>query len=399
MSNTSSSFTLKANEDDVMDGINAILNIFETIDQPLFPRNIMTASYSGFFPVHDLKQMYKIFKRSNFQDCRISAYPPVTENSMFAPNLLLLDIDYDDTQVKTNGIIYADQLNKTKVNKILKRLQLKFGIQNFSVMRTGNGRHILIPFLFDTPFECVQEMRDILPYLISRSHRRINNIMSESFLPFAKKYLSNDQADKGNYPNFSSIFLRVPGSINMKMNYGVAEIVQLEHEWSYEKNTIVSFGDLHPSTDLFYDFMHHMRLIAGRQLEKKYKYGFKPRAIAVHRWIEVLHNTAISDCRKRALWLILAPYAINVKKMSSENAFIWIKEWADKCDQAYRFEPGFNIDQKIDYYIEVAEGNGHLPISFDKLNPDEWKMKGGLSLSDLILHKMGNKSVLYDANR
>ncbi|MPZ07284.1 MAG: hypothetical protein GEU26_12860 [Nitrososphaeraceae archaeon] len=402
MSNTSSSFTVKANENDVMDGINSIINMFETIDQPVFPRNIMCASYNGFFPVYDLKQMYNVFKRSNFQDCRISAYPSVNENSMLIPNLSLLDIDYDDDQVNSNGIIYADQLNKTKVNKILKRLQLKFGIQNFMIMRTGNGRHILIPFLFDTPFEYVQEMRDILPYLISRSHRKINNIMSESFLPFAKNYLSNNQADKGNYPNFASIFLRVPGSINMKMKFGVAEIVQMEYEWSYDKDSIASFGDLHPSTKLFYDFMHYMRLVAGRQLERKYR--FKPRTVnrgSIYKSIEFLHDIAISDYRKRVLWLILAPYAVNVRKMRSENAFIWIKQWANKCNQTYPFEPGYNIDQKIDYYITLAEGNGHFPLSLDNLKPDEWQMKaeGKISLSEFIFSKMGNTSVLYDASK
>jgi hypothetical protein len=82
--------------------------MIELIGQPFFPRNIMCAAYSGFFPVNDLQHMYKVFKRSNFQDCRISAYPPVTENSMFTPNLLLLDIDYDDKQVKENGLMYAN---------------------------------------------------------------------------------------------------------------------------------------------------------------------------------------------------------------------------------------------------------------------------------------------------
>lgn len=80
------------------------------------------------------------------------------------------------------------------------------------VVRTGNGRHILIPFLFDCPFEFLDEMRYIMPFLLSKSHRKMNNIMSENFLPFAKKYLSNNQADKGNYPTLSSVFLRVPGS-------------------------------------------------------------------------------------------------------------------------------------------------------------------------------------------
>jgi hypothetical protein len=131
------------------------------------------------------------------------------------------------------------------------------------VMKTGNGRHILIPFLFDEPFERIQEMNEILPFLISKSYQKMNNVISEIFLQFAKKYLSNNQADQGNYPNFSSIFLRVPGSVNIKMKYGVADIVQIEHEWIFEKDSIVTFGDLHPSTKLFYDFMTHMRLIAG----------------------------------------------------------------------------------------------------------------------------------------
>ncbi len=392
MSNT---LTLKANENDVMDGINSIINMIELIGQPFFPRNIMCAAYTGFFPVYDLPQMYNVFKRSNFQDCRISAYPPVSENSMFIPNLLLLDIDYEDKQVRTNEIIYANQLNKTKVNKILKRLQVKFGIKNFMVVRTGNGRHILIPFLFDCPFEFLDEMRYIMPFLLSKSHRKMNNIMSENFLPFAKKYLSNNQADKGNYPTFSSVFLRVPGSINMKLKYGVPEIVQLEHEWSYEPESIVNFGDLHPETPLFHDFMHHMRIIAGNQYYRKRKYGFKPLGSSIYKLIEYVHETPISDCRKRVLWLLLAPYAINVRKMTSENAFIWIKQWADRCNKAYPFESGFDIDRKIDYYITVAEGNGHMPINLDRLNSDDWRMttEGNITLLEFICSKLPHSTL------
>ena len=73
MSNTSSSFTLRANEDEVIDGINSILNMLENIGQPLFPRRIMTVSYNGAFTIDSLTHMYDAFKRANFQDCRISA--------------------------------------------------------------------------------------------------------------------------------------------------------------------------------------------------------------------------------------------------------------------------------------------------------------------------------------
>ena len=263
------------------------------------------------------------------------------------------------------------------------------------VVRTGNGRHILIPFMFDCPFEEIGEFKEIMNFLISKSPRHKNNIMSENFLSFAKKYLSRNQADKGNYPTFSSVFLRVPGSINMKMKYGVPQIVETEIEWSYEENSTVGFGDLHPDTPLFYDFMHHMRIVAGRQLYRKQKYGFRAPGSSIYKLIEYVHDTPISDCRKRILWLVLAPYAVNVRKMTSVNAFIWIKQWADKCHKAYPFEPGFNIDQKIDYYVALAEQNGHLPLNLDRLNTDDWRMKteGNISVLDFIKSKLPSSSL------
>ena len=51
--------------------------MIEVLDQPVFPRNIMTSDYSGFFPVHDTNEMFNAFERAQFKDCRISAYPPV----------------------------------------------------------------------------------------------------------------------------------------------------------------------------------------------------------------------------------------------------------------------------------------------------------------------------------
>jgi len=391
MLDTSTPFTLRANEDDVMDGINSILNMFETIRQPVFPRRIMTASYSGAFIVYDIKQMYNAFRRANFQDCRISAYPD-SNNSVLIPNLLLLDIDYDNNSAKLNGVMYADTLNKTLVNKILQKLQLKFNIHNFMVMHTGNGRHILIPFLFDSTFESIRDFNVLLPNLISSNNRQSNNIIGEYFISFAKKYLSGDKADKSNFPKFSNIFLRVPGTLNMKMKYGSIEVVRTEYEWKYERNSLPNFGDLHQYTDLFFDFTHYLCLEVDkeRQKTKRRSKSFKRKIGNKYKWIEILYNTAISDCRKRILWLILAPYAINIRQMTPQNAFVWIKQWANRCAKVYPFDSGFDIDKQIDYYIAVAEDNGHYPITFNRIrvNLEEWEMKDGKYLWDIIVRKM-----------
>ncbi|MGH9987149.1 MAG: DNA primase noncatalytic subunit PriX, partial [Nitrososphaeraceae archaeon] len=204
--------------------------------------------------------------------------------------------------------------------------------------------------------------------MVSKNKRNASNIISKEFLLFAKKYLSSNQADLGNHPNFASLFLRVPGTINMKMKYGTAETVKIEHEWSYESDTIPGFGDLHPDTDLLYDFMHHLALIAGNQ-QTKNKFGGVTNSTKTKKksyrhtysWIEVLWNTAVSDCRKRIIWLILTPYAINVKKMLHRDAFTWIKEWTDRCHSIAAFDPNYDVDEKIDYYLNVAKNTGYLP--------------------------------------
>ncbi|MGH9982333.1 MAG: DNA primase noncatalytic subunit PriX [Nitrososphaeraceae archaeon] len=386
--------TVRPDKDKVIDGINSLVAMFEIIGQTVFPRNIMTAEYGGFFTVHDIGQLFDAFEGASFKDCRISAYPPVKEDSMLIPNLLLLDLDYDHCIICDNNKEYADQILKTKVNKILKRLQLTYNINNFMVMHTGNGRHILIPFLFDVPFEYVEEFSTYLPLMTSKNKKNANNTISEEFLPFAKKYLSSNQADLGNHPNFVSMFLRVPGTINMKMKYSTVEIVKIEHEWSYESDIIPGFGDLHPDTDLFYDFMHHLALVAGNHQTKNRFIGATNSTTRnkntgrYYNWTEVLWNTGVSDCRKRIIWLILTPYAINVKKMSNKEAFTWIKQWTDRCNSIAEFDPNYNIDEKIDYYLNVAMDTGYVPPSFEKLATYHWKLTGGIDLYNLIKNKM-----------
>jgi Primase X len=388
--------TVYPDKNKVIDGINSLVSMFEVIGQPVFPRNIMTAEYAGFFTVNDIGQLFDAFERASFKDCRISAYPPIKENCMLIPNLLLLDLDYDHHLICNNSKEYADKILKTKANRILKRLQLTYKINNFMVMYTGNGRHILIPFLFDVPFEYIEELSIYLPLMISKNKKNANNIIGEEFLPFAKKYLSNNQADMSNHPNFASMFLRVPGTINMKMKYGTMEIVKIEHEWSYEGNTIPGFGDLHSDTELFYDFMHHLALVAGNSQIKNRSLGNVnnttriPKINRSHKWIEVLWNTGVSDCRKRIIWLILTPYAINIKKMSHGDAFTWIKQWTDRCNSISKFDSNYNVDEKIDYYLSVAKDTGYFPPSLEKLSTYQWELAGGTDLYDLIKNNMNS---------
>ena len=62
-------------------------------------------------------------------------------------------------------------------------------------------------------------------------------------------------------------------------------------------------------------------------------------------WIEKLLQTPIDDYRKNAVSLILAPYLINIKKVSYDNALNIINNWLSKCDKSRK------LDQNFDYTV------------------------------------------------
>ena len=81
-------------------------------------------------------------------------------------------------------------------------------------------------------------------------------------------------------------------------------------------------------------------------------------------WIEKLLQTPIDDYRKFAVWRILAPYLINVRKNTPET-FGTIRNWLDKCSQLR--EVDFNSNYLIKYNITSANRNAYLQISLEKL--------------------------------
>ena len=375
----------------VIEGIETILDMFETIGQSRFPRNIMTFDYNGFFQVDSLEQMFEAFERAQFKDCRISAYPPIKVGIMQIPNISLLDVDLDYKTVMEKTKADAKLALKRKVNRLLKLLQIKYNISNFMVMWTGNGYHILVPFGFDRPFEHLQEFSKYLPQLPS------NTSISEQFLYFAKRHLSDNKADAANIPNFASMFLRVPGTINTKTKYGASmEIVRIEHKWDpNNKCSIPTFACLHSSTDLMYEFMGHLD---DKVLEYKIKLDNQSKQndssqIQNQRqkqkidWIETLWNTPVTDCRKRIIWLILPQYATKIRNMGYVDAFNWIKDWASRCNMVRQLD--FNMDGTIDYYLKAAMKKDHGPLGFQKLESLHWKMDGpgNMELHQLLTRK------------
>ena len=360
--------------------------MFEVLDRPVFPRNIMTSDYSGFFPVHDTNEMFNAFERAQFKDCRISAYPPVRQDTQLIPNILLLDLDLDDKLVISNSRRAAASKLKNRVNRILAKLQRAYNIINFMVLWTGYGRHIVIPFGFERSFEHLTEFSGYLDIFHSPFS------ISEEFLLFAKIFLSGNQADPNNYPNFSSTFIRVPGTVNTKKKYGDRlEVVKIEHEWTIQGDDIPGYAELHPSSDLLYEFMGYLddKALELKIKQDRLKQQQQTRLSSSHKlipWIEALWNTSLPDCRKRIIWLVLSRYAINRRKMIHEEAFVWIREWVHRCNAV---KPVNGItNEYINHQIESAKNSGYFPPSFGTLETYRWKINEGIDLSDLIKNRM-----------
>ena len=83
------------------------------------------------------------------------------------------------------------------------------------------------------------------------------------------------------------------------------------------------------------------------------------------KWIESLLQTPIDDYRKNAVGLILAPYLLNIKKLSYDDAFSIIKEWLNKCSSVRTLDSNFNF--RIKYALNNVIKNGYLPMKLDTL--------------------------------
>jgi hypothetical protein len=68
------------------------------------------------------------------------------------------------------------------------------------------------------------------------------------------------------------------------------------------------------------------------------------------------------------MWRILAPYLINIRKYSIDEAYDTIRNWLNKCSQLRSLD--FHSNYMIKYNINSAKRNGYLPISLEKLKTE-----------------------------
>jgi hypothetical protein len=220
-----------------------------------------------------------------------------------------------------------------------------------TVIWSGNGYHIYL----------------VLDAFVLESENAFNNSRfgsnpSKKFLRFAEWFLSNGKCDPQHNRtlSLSNSMLRIPNTINSKNG----QMVNIVQKWNGYKPSIKLL------LEDFYVHLCHQRLAELKKrrsckLQRLSKYPDGGSSAIC--WIEQLLRTPIRDYRKTAVWCILTPYLINVKKLSDKESFDTINQWLLRCNKLRRLD--FNPHQKIKEGLRGA-AKGYYPISLSKLKEE-----------------------------
>src|SRR5215204_5465512 len=199
--------------------------ILSHLEEPIiFPRTIMTKKLGYQRKVYSKERALEHFIESDFIDCRINAFPLLKEGATWRPEFLFIDLDLSNFNSNKKSL-------EIGLNKTLKNIKEKLDNNNAhpTVLWSGNGYHIILPVYCPVELERIQEFKEF-------------HNPSERFLRFAKDFLSNNKADKSNYPSFRSCLLRIPNSFNGKCLAREESFensnVKIIQEWSKKRPSI-----------------------------------------------------------------------------------------------------------------------------------------------------------------
>lgn len=108
--------------------------------------------------------------------------------------------------------------------------------------------------------------------------------------------------------------------------------------------------------------------VEGQKVEpgiKILKPGPSPKGKAAYGWIERLLTNPVDDGRHRLLWLVIAPYLVNVQRVGREFAKKRAVEYLKACGEVRALDG--SLLKLVDYYIEYSERKGLKPPSLRTL--------------------------------
>ena len=344
------------NHTEVEEGLDFILSHFNI---PLYPRSLSTKATDGRqVNVNSKEEALAYFRATKYLDCRISAFlywRPSTISSFagikntIKPDLIMIDLDRCNFE--------NERALKLALTKTLNNIRQKLGAKP-TVIWSGNGYHIYIPIRAEV-LEDIKQFADI-------------EQVSVKFLRFSEWHLSNGKSDRvhNNTVSLANCMLRVPGSYNSK-----------EHCTNPEVRIVKRWNGWRPNINLllgsFCAYLADKKIKKEEETKRRWRQQRQQKqfsdtnhlTVMINNeiiWIEKLLQTPIQDHRKYAIWRILAPYLLNVKKLSYKQASDIIKDWLDRCSNLKRLS--FIANQKIKDGLNGTKG--YFPISFEELKTE-----------------------------
>ncbi|MFL6413965.1 MAG: DNA primase noncatalytic subunit PriX [Nitrososphaeraceae archaeon] len=352
----------------VQDGLDFILNHFQ---EPIFSRKIMTKQLGYQVEVFNKQEALEHFKDSNYEDCRINAYPSFTDYhgiNRTPISFLMVDLDLKDfSDEKKKGKAVLD----TALNKTLRKITESVGGKP-TVLWTGNGYHIYQPvsgFILEE-YETFYEFT-----------KYFDKDLTSTFIQFAEERFTDNAADRLHNPTVKSCLVRIPGSLNSKC---------VSRREDAEVKIIQKWDSTRPSMQPL--LIPFKTWLTQKRIDEELKNAKFQMTVSKNqertntiKWIEkgILEHP-LSDHRKYIIWRILSPYLLNVKKLPKEEAYSVMKEWLDKCDKLEKLS--FNPKIKIKDGLRGAS-KGYFPISMEKLKEENRQ------LYDLVLNRIGNNNL------
>ncbi len=293
----------KSSEITIQEGIDFILSHLE---EPIWPRKVSSlTTQERQILVYNKNEALARFRQANLLDCRINAYPDyigIGHINRQSPNFIFIDLDL----CRFNSRKALDKA----LRNLLKNVKKKLDGAQATVIWSGNGYHIYLPVK-----AFILELESVFAEY---------EYPSTKFLRFAEQFLSNEKADPchSNNLSFKNCMLRIPGSHNSKCVErnnnisGATTEVKIIQMWDGNRPAI---------NWVLRDFRRYLiqeKINNATDERKRSRYSPAAKTTSTKRvWIEILLDTPIGDYRKKALRRIVAPYLINIKKLTYDDAF------------------------------------------------------------------------------
>jgi hypothetical protein len=353
----------------IEEGLDYILTHFH--NQEVWPRTISTMTTGGSqIVVNSKEEALARFAQANWLDCRISAYPPdATENPSaierfqglinVTPRRLIIIIDLDMCNFVTDRALWL------ALTRTLHNIKGLLAVAP-TVIWSGNGYHIYV--VMDSEGIVLENIKQLTEF-------GTDQMLSVKFIRFVEWFLSTGKSDKSHNTtvSFRNCMLRVPDSTNSKNG----QIVRIIQEWNGYKSSI---------KPLLRDFRRYLIDQQFKELQSKSLRHNERSDIGIGNhsinWIEQLLETPVVDHRKYCIWRILAPYLLNIKKLSEQDAYNAIREWLQRCSELQRLQ--FSINQRINDGLDGAAKKGYLPISLEKLKEENNRLYSFLHVSGVV---------------